>query len=351
MPHRRRSHARRRHESDDGEHLVGPLLATAEADEVCPALVARAHGRTDRGRKRPSNEDRFLVASPAAPWSRRSDEVAYRMQLEYDTNQLLVVADGMGGHAGGAYASELAVNAVETALLSTLHWLFALRPTGDERDVDVLSEMCAALQRADLRVCEEAARSPEHADMGTTLTAAYLHRISASRRPRGGQPLLPAPREEDVSAHPRSHPRNEMVHHGILESDDALAHFRNVITNFVGGSQPGVRVEVHRVQVAPGDVILLCTDGLTNMLSDAQIAAILTAHPDPRDACDRLVDAANDAGGQDNVTAVVARCEDSRTPRRGSPAEGPRSPACGPFVDDVDRPARSPATRVRPSRA
>ena len=282
-----------------------------ELDEVCPALVARAHGRTDRGRKRPSNEDRFLVASPAAPWSRRSDDLAYRMPLEYDTNQLLVVADGMGGHAGGAHASELAVTAVETALLSTLHWLFALRPTGDERDVDVLGEMCAALQRADLRVCEEAARSPEHADMGTTLTAAYLHgsRLFVAHAGDSRCYLL---RGKKMYRLTRDHTLvNEMVQHGILASEDeALAPFRSVITNFVGGSQPGVRVEVHRVHVAPGDAVLLCTDGLTNMLSDAQIAAILTAYPDPRDACDRLVDAANDAGGKDNITAVVARCEE-----------------------------------------
>ncbi len=282
-----------------------------ELDEVCPALVARACGRTDRGRRRPSNEDRFLVASPGAPWSRRTEDLADRMPLEYDTNQLLVVADGMGGHAGGAHASELAVTAVETALLSTLHWLFALQPTGDERDVDVLGEMCTALQRADLRVCEEAARSPEHADMGTTLTVAYLHgsRLFVAHVGDSRCYLL---RGKKMYRLTRDHTLvNEMVQHGILESeDDALAPFRNVITNFVGGSLPGVRVEVHRVQVAPGDAVLLCTDGLTNMLSDAQIAAILTAHPDPRDACDRLVDAANDAGGKDNVTAVVARCEE-----------------------------------------
>lgn len=282
-----------------------------ELDEVCPALVARACGRTDRGRRRPTNEDRFLVASPAAAWSRRSEDLAHRMPLEYDTNQLLVVADGMGGHAGGAHASELAVTAVETALLSTLHWLFALQPTGEERDVDVLGEMCAALQRADLRVCEEAARSPEHADMGTTLTVAYLH---ASRLfvAHVGDSRCYLLRGKKMYRLTRDHTLvNEMVQHGILDSeDDALAPFRNVITNFVGGSLPGVRVEVHRVQVAPGDAVLLCTDGLTNMLSDAQIAAILTAHPDPRDACDRLVDAANDAGGKDNVTAVVARCEE-----------------------------------------
>lgn len=291
--------------------------------EEYPALVAAAYGRTDQGRVRPANEDSFLIASPGAPWLRQEEGAPIRTHIEYGTDQLFVVADGMGGHAGGAQASALAVTAVERSLISTLHWLFALRAPEDEVDVDVLSEMCAALQRADLRVCEEAARSPGFADMGTTLTVAYLH---ASRLyvAHAGDSRCYLLRGNKMYRLTQDHTLvHEMVQHGILESeDDAHAPFRHVVTNFVGGPRPGVRVEVHRVKVAPGDVILLCTDGLTGMLSDAQISAILQAHPDPREACDRLIDAANDAGGRDNVTAIVALCAELPGPALARPLDG-----------------------------
>jgi PPM family protein phosphatase len=283
-----------------------------DVDEVYPSLVAAAHGRTDRGRTRPANEDHFLIAPPADPSARRGNGLPESTTFEYYSDHLLVVADGMGGHAGGAQASELAVTAVETALLSSLHWLLSLHATEEQGDIHVSSEMCAALQRADMYVCEEAARSSQFSDMGTTLTAAYLHgsRLFVAHAGDSRCYLL---RGRKMYRLTQDHTLvNEMLQHGVLESeDDAQGHFRHVVTNFVGGPKPGVRVEVHRVRLAPGDAVLLCTDGLTGMLTDPQIAAILEAYPDPREASGRLIDAANAAGGRDNITAVVARCEDS----------------------------------------
>ena len=81
---------------------------------------------------------------------------------------------------------------------------------------------------------------------------------------------------------------------------------RHVITNAIGGSDTGVRVEVTRTTLEPGDRLLLCTDGLSDLLDDEVIVAVLTEHPDSAEACDRLVEMANDRGGHDNVTAVVA---------------------------------------------
>ncbi|MDP3216913.1 MAG: SpoIIE family protein phosphatase, partial [Deltaproteobacteria bacterium] len=82
---------------------------------------------------------------------------------------------------------------------------------------------------------------------------------------------------------------------------------RHVVTNAVGGTTQGVHVEVQRTRIEPGDALLLCSDGLTGMVPDDQICAVLAAEPDPRAACQRLIAAALEAGGKDNVTVIVAR--------------------------------------------
>src|SRR5206468_8246584 len=99
----------------------------------------------------------------------------------------------------------------------------------------------------------------------------------------------------------------EMVRRGVLTRDELPAHpWRHAVTNFLGGSEPGVTVELHGLDVHPGDVLLLCSDGLTDMVPDADIAAVLREEAEPRSACERLVRAANGRGGVDNVTVIVA---------------------------------------------
>jgi serine/threonine protein phosphatase PrpC len=102
----------------------------------------------------------------------------------------------------------------------------------------------------------------------------------------------------------------ELVRRGALDPQDAAHHpYRHVITNCVGGTEPGVSVEARKLDLAAGDVLLLCSDGLTDMVDDAAIQGVLSAEADPRAACERLVSRANEAGGKDNITAIVARFE------------------------------------------
>ena len=93
----------------------------------------------------------------------------------------------------------------------------------------------------------------------------------------------------------------------LIQSDRLVG--RHWITNAIGGPDPGVRVEVHKLTLEPGDVLLLATDGLTNELTDEVIAAILATEPDPRTTCERLVAKALSQGGRDNVTVIVAKFE------------------------------------------
>jgi PPM family protein phosphatase len=102
----------------------------------------------------------------------------------------------------------------------------------------------------------------------------------------------------------------EMIDRGELQPEEAAHHrLRHVITNVVGGHEPGVHVECHRLDLEPDDALLLCSDGLTEMIPDTRIAAVLEAEHEPRTACQRLVAEANDLGGRDNITIIVARFE------------------------------------------
>jgi protein phosphatase len=100
----------------------------------------------------------------------------------------------------------------------------------------------------------------------------------------------------------------ELLQRGELSPEEAARHpYRHVITNCVGGHEQGVEVEGHKLQLHPGDAILLCSDGLTDMVPDEAIHEVMRSEEDPRRACERLVAAANEQGGRDNITAIVAR--------------------------------------------
>jgi protein phosphatase len=143
--------------------------------------------------------------------------------------------------------------------------------------------------------------------MGTTLTLAFVlenelfvAHVGDSRcyLLRGGL-LYRLTRDHTLVA--------EMVRQGLLDPEEAARHnFRHVITNVVGGADPGVQVEMHELPLEAGDRLLLCSDGLTEMVPEEEILALLGGASDPAAACDRLIERANDHGGRDNVTAVAA---------------------------------------------
>jgi protein phosphatase len=171
-----------------------------------------------------------------------------------------------------------------------------------------LEEFKAALRRADASVCEAAARRPDLKGMGTTLTMAfsvgsklYVAHVGDSRCYvyRAGA-LHQITRDHTLA--------QELMEAGVIPEDRAREHeFRHVVTNAVGGPSLGVRVEVHSLDVQPNDVVVLCTDGLTEMVSDTEIVDVLRDETRPRRACEELVRRANEHGGEDNVTVIVSR--------------------------------------------
>jgi protein phosphatase len=114
--------------------------------------------------------------------------------------------------------------------------------------------------------------------------------------------LQPLTRDHTIAA--------ELARQGAIRPEGVPHHaYRHVVTNVLGGGEPGVQVEVHKVQLEAGDGLLLCSGGQTDMLADDRLAAVLAAEKEPESACRRLVAEANDRGGRDNITVVVARFE------------------------------------------
>jgi protein phosphatase len=269
-------------------------------------LTVKTFGITDKGRTRPSNEDHFLIAElTKAMRISQTSLPEPKTQFGEEHGHLFLVADGMGGHQGGEYASALAVLAIQQFTLNTLKWFFESNKQEAQR---VLAAFQTALREADVRVREEAADHQELKGMGTTVTMAY-HLEAQLCVVHVGDSRAYLYRGDELQQITRDHTFvAEMVRSGAIQQDEVATHrFRHVITNVVGGTEAGVKVEAHAVEVQAGDRLLLCSDGLTEMVTDDAIAATLRAELEPESACTSLVAQANEAGGRDNVTVLIVR--------------------------------------------
>ena len=271
-----------------------------------PQLVLKAFGITDTGRVRDNNEDQFLIAELTKSmhvWQTSLTEP--RLEVGEERAHLMLVADGMGGHRAGERASAIAVMAIEQFTLNTFRWFFDTDSSGAQ---GVLAQFQAALSQADAKIFEEAAEHPELKGMGTTLTMAFqlgaqlcIVHVGDSRAYlyRAGR-LHQLTMDHTLIA--------EMVSSGTITEDEAATHhLRHLITNAVGGPNKGVKVEARALVIQAGDRVLLCSDGLTEMLDSDAIMAVLEAEPLPENAARALLTQANDAGGRDNITVLVAR--------------------------------------------
>jgi len=286
-------------------------LDTAKHQDSRPPLTVCSFGLTDCGKVRDTNEDQFLIATLLkALQVERTSLPQSKLQHSSDRSYLFVVADGMGGHAGGEEASALAIDSVESFILDTFKWFAQLK--GREQD-QVLTDFQRALGHANARVLAEAAERPELRGMGTTLTLAYSLNDELFVAHVGDSRCYLC-RQGTLYRLTRDHTLVEdMVSHGALPAEEVAQHrLRHVITNAVGGSSAEVKVEVHKVHLEGGDRVLLCSDGLTEMVADEEINHILQTEAEPQPTCRRLATRANDAGGKDNITVVVAHFRAAR---------------------------------------
>jgi serine/threonine protein phosphatase PrpC len=234
--------------------------------------VAEQYAGTDTGRQRRANEDSLLARSP-----------------------LFVVADGMGGAQAGEVASRIAVEAFQAGLEDAAQPELAL---------------AALAHTANNRIHELSHANAELAGMGTTLTAVYVGEEDVAIAHVGDSRAY-CFRDGQLQRLTDDHSLvDELMRQGRLTPEEALEHpQRSVITRALG-PEGMVEVDTRSVRGRPEDVYLLCSDGLTTMIGEEQIAAVLLANPRLRDAGEALIAAANDAGGRDNITVVLLRLED-----------------------------------------
>jgi protein phosphatase len=280
---------------------------------------------TDVGRVRERNEDGFLSQEP-----------------------LFAVADGMGGHRGGSVASKLALE-----VLSQMG--------GDSMSGDGAAQGLAEMvTQANEAVLERASEQPRLSGMGTTLTAIVVQpgRLHLAHVGDSRAYLL---RDGDLRQLTEDHSLvQRMVKEGKLTPEEAEVHpHRSVLTRALG-VEPELEVDKETLDVRPGDRVLLCSDGLTTMVSEEEIEQLLSEHQNPQEAAEALVATANEAGGVDNITAVVIDVVDdavttedaAQTAKPAETATDEKGAVRTPFSEPAaatttDRPAQAPTPRKR----
>jgi protein phosphatase len=235
--------------------------------------VAEHFERTDTGRQRRGNEDAFYARSP-----------------------LFAVADGMGGAQAGEVASHMAVEVLEQGL-----------PDGVG---SVEERLRARVAEANERILELAKSDDHLAGMGTTLTAAYVGEDDLTVAHVGDSRLYRL-RDGELERLTDDHSLvEELVRQGKLTPEEADEHPQRSIITRALGAEPGVEADSRTWPARAGDVYLICSDGLTSMVAEAQVAAIIQGADSLAGAGRTLIDAANDAGGRDNITVILFRLEE-----------------------------------------
>jgi serine/threonine protein phosphatase PrpC len=271
--------------------------------------VAEHAARSDTGRQRPANEDSYWVNMP-----------------------LFVVADGMGGAQAGEVASRTAVDVFADGL--------------PERGGSNEERLAALVAEANARIHALSQTDEQRAGMGTTLTAAYVGEDDLAVAHVGDSRLY---RLRDGALEQLTDDHSlvgELVRRGQISAEEAEDHPQRSIITRALGPEHEVAVDHHTWPVRDGDVFLVCSDGLSGMVSDARMAEIVREAPDLGAAAQALVAAANEAGGRDNITVVLFRVEEL-TPGGGSVLDPQHTMvgAAAPTAEQLDeaRPAAAPA--------
>jgi PPM family protein phosphatase len=286
-----------------------PARSDARAQVGASSLVeVDVAALSDPGRIRPRNEDHYFVGQFRREMRTIATNVPEReVPREYEeTVYAMLVADGVGGSAAGEVASRTAVHALVDLILETPDWIMLL----DDRLADeVLKRLERRFQKVRETLVARAEADPSLKGMATTMTVAgtvgpevLIAHVGDSRAyvlRRGGR-LEKLTRDQTMA--------QSLADSGAIRQEEVeRSPYRHVLTSALATRGAFVQVELKRSRLEDGDSLLLCSDGLTDMVPETRVAGVLREASSSADACRRLVDLALEAGGKDNVTAVVAR--------------------------------------------
>lgn len=234
-----------------------------------------AYALTDVGRQRNMNQD--YVFSTVKPVG--------------NLPNLFIVADGMGGHKAGDLASKFSVNT----------FIDCVKNSGSSKPVQIISD---AIKHTNEELLKLASTSEDYRGMGTTFVVAVIYGRSMYVANIGDSRLYLADRELKQVTRDHSYVE-EMVQMGTLNREDARTNeYKNVITRALGGAE-NVIPDFFEIEIEDNSRILMCTDGLTNMVTDKEIESVMSAHDDIMNKADKLVMMANQNGGKDNISVII----------------------------------------------
>jgi serine/threonine protein phosphatase PrpC len=249
-------------------------------------MLFRIHAITHAGMKRRRNEDAFFITDFA------------RLRA---TRALLMVADGMGGHSAGDEAARITAECFENAAHSI--------PPESLAETAAADFMLGAAASANRAIAEHVQRHPQTHGMGATVVAALLCGSGCATVVWLGDSRAYLIRDSRPALLTSDHSVvNRLVARGVITPQAAQHHpDRHLITRALGVGAPDP-CDIAHSDLRPGDILLLCSDGLTSAVSDGSIALAASMHDDPQSLCAALVQAANDRGGPDNITVAAAFC-------------------------------------------
>lgn len=255
---------------------------------------------SDVGTVRPNNEDYFLIADLARPATTAHGNDAFGDMIA--AQPVLIVADGMGGAAGGEVASAMAATVIWSHLAQASHERRLRTPHRLRRS------LVEAFRVANDRIRACAGKSPELAGMGTTATAAVVLRNELYVGHVGDSRAYLV-RDGRVQGLTKDHSvRQYLIDTGAAGQVDATDGRGHALLRALG-PQADVQIDISRARLRHGDVVVLCSDGLWSAVADHEIADVISARRELRAACETLLTLANERGGRDNATALVARLE------------------------------------------
>ena len=294
--------------SEKADATGGSAGDTAPPD---PAVKVEVAALTDVGKVRDRNEDAYAVFRLGRFLERVSSNLpAHELpERSEDTGHVMIVADGLGGHEAGEVASRTAIASTLEMVMRSPRWALRLDdPATREVELrDIHDQALRYLETMQNAVRERAASDPRMAGMGTTFTGAYAVGLDLFVTHVGDSKAYLF-RDGALRKVTRDHTlAQEYADLGMISQEEVATHrLHHVLTRAVGSHDQTPEADFHHLRLSPGDRLLLCSDGLTDMADEAQITAVLERHARSESACRALVDLALAGGGRDNVTVIVA---------------------------------------------
>lgn len=245
--------------------------------------MLRSGGVTDIGKVRKINQDNFNII---------------------EDKNIFIVADGMGGHAAGDQASRIAVSTI-TEVLSSYDFATEIYvPKSTSMSVEELLRL--AVQEANEQILLTSMSNPDLQGMGTTVVLTIYTTDGQIYIGNVGDSRIYLIRQQQITKVTKDHSVvQQLIDAGMITEEEAEVHpYKNVITRCLG-QQAVVEPDTQKLALEDGDWVLLCTDGLSNMVSSQQMVETLALFEDPQEACTQLVTMANEKGGTDNITVVL----------------------------------------------